>query len=164
MTIETAVQPITAREMRDQLASGRTDIVEFIDRQLATASVVEGTVHAFASLDGRAIRLQAEQLKAARAHAHARGGPLPPLFGVPVAVKDIIDTVDFPTACGSPIHDGRYAAADATVVRRLRDAGAVIFGKTVTTEFATLHPGPTRNPHHLEHTPGGSSSGSAAAA
>ncbi|MDP2004579.1 MAG: amidase [Rubrivivax sp.] len=159
MKIEIPAHDTTAQALRDDLVSGRTDVVAFVEGQLARARVVESAVHAFASLDERAIRLQAERLKAAA----ALGGPAPPLFGVPVAIKDIIDTVDFPTACGSPIHAGRYAAADATVVRRLRDAGAVIFGKTVTTEFATLHPGPTRNPHNLEHTPGGSSSGSAAA-
>jgi len=71
--------------------------------------------------------------------------------------------MDFPTEYGSPIHAGRYSVGDATVVSRLRAAGAVIFGKTVTTEFATTQPGPTCNPHNLAHTPGGSSSGSAAA-
>jgi Asp-tRNA(Asn)/Glu-tRNA(Gln) amidotransferase A subunit family amidase len=159
MTTAKILPSITARETRDQLASGSVDVVDFIDRRLAAARAVEGSIHAFASLDEAVIRHQARQLAAVR----ARGGPLPPLFGLPVAVKDIVDTTDFPTALGSPIHEGRFAAVDATVVRRLRDAGAVIFGKTVTTEFATLHPGPTRNPHDLEHTPGGSSSGSAAA-
>jgi len=159
MTSEQTVQSLTGQETRDYLVSGRADVVEFVDRQLAYAQAVEPTIHAFASLDERVIRLQAEHLKAAR----GRGEPPAPMFGVPVAVKDIIDTIDFPTAYGSPIHEGRYAVADATVVRRLRDAGAVIFGKTVTTEFATTTPGPTRNPHNPEHTPGGSSSGSAAA-
>jgi Asp-tRNA(Asn)/Glu-tRNA(Gln) amidotransferase A subunit family amidase len=160
MTTEKTLAPASVQAIHDDLASGRIDVVEHVEVHLARAATVEATVHAFASLDERVIRLQAERLQQA---ARARGGPLPPLFGVPVAIKDIIDTVDFPTGCGSPIHEGRYAAADATVVRRLRDAGAVIFGKTVTTEFATLHPGPTRNPHNLAHTPGGSSSGSAAA-
>ncbi len=159
MTTDNTDQPPTAQDLRDELAAGRTDVVDHIERQLRHARTVEASVHAFASLDERVIRLQAERLRAAR----VRGEPAGPLFGVAVAIKDIIDTTDFPTACGSPIHEGRYAAADATVVRRLRDAGAVIFGKTVTTEFATLHPGPTRNPHNLAHTPGGSSSGSAAA-
>jgi Asp-tRNA(Asn)/Glu-tRNA(Gln) amidotransferase A subunit family amidase len=80
-----------------------------------------------------------------------------------VGLKDIIDTEDFPTCYGSPIYEGRYAIADATIVRRLRRAGAVVLGKTATTEFATFHPAETRNPHNLDHTPGGSSSGSAAA-
>jgi Asp-tRNA(Asn)/Glu-tRNA(Gln) amidotransferase A subunit family amidase len=82
---------------------------------------------------------------------------------VPVGVKDIIDTRDLPTECGSPIQAGRRPAADAACVARLRDAGAVILGKTVTTEFACFHPAETRNPLDPARTPGGSSSGSAAA-
>jgi Asp-tRNA(Asn)/Glu-tRNA(Gln) amidotransferase A subunit family amidase len=82
---------------------------------------------------------------------------------VPVGIKDIIDTADMPTEDGTPLHAGRTPLADATVVAMLREAGAVILGKTVTTECAYYHPGKTRNPHHPEHTPGGSSSGSAAA-
>ncbi|MDD7940247.1 amidase [Actinomycetospora lutea] len=91
------------------------------------------------------------------------GGP-GPLAGVPVGVKDIIDVAGVPTVCGSPTRaDAPPAAADATIVAMLRDAGAVMVGKTVTTEFACFDPGPTRNPHDLARTPGGSSSGSAAA-
>ncbi len=159
MSTENATLPAPAHETREHLASGRVDVVAYAEQRLAHAQEAEARIHAFASLDARVIRLQAERLKAMR----DAGTPLPAMFGVPVAIKDIIDTADFPTAMGSPIHEGRYAPVDATVVRRLRDAGALIFGKTVTTEFATLHPGPTRNPHDLEHTPGGSSSGSAAA-
>ncbi len=155
----TTLQELTALGLRDYLAAGKMDVEAFVDQQLDFARAADERLHAFASLDERVIRLQAEHLKTQR----LRGEPLPPLWGVPVAVKDIVDTVDFPTAYGSPIHEGRYAVSDATVVRRLRDAGALIFGKTVTTEFATFKPGPTRNPHHPEHTPGGSSSGSAAA-
>jgi Asp-tRNA(Asn)/Glu-tRNA(Gln) amidotransferase A subunit family amidase len=153
------VQEFSALEYRDYLAAGHADIEAFYAQVLAYAQGVDERIHAFASLDEKVIRLQAEQRKAER----LRANPLGPLYGVPIALKDIFDTFDFPTAYGSPIHEGRYAVADATVVRRLRDAGAVIFGKTVTTEFATTHPGPTRNPHNPEHTPGGSSSGSAAA-
>ena len=86
-----------------------------------------------------------------------------PLHGVPIGVKDIIDTADMPTTCGSPIYDGHRPAADAACVTRLRAAGAVILGKTVSTEFATFQPPKTRNPHDAARTPGGSSSGSAAA-
>jgi Asp-tRNA(Asn)/Glu-tRNA(Gln) amidotransferase A subunit family amidase len=154
-----SIQEFTATELREYLASGQADVEDFHGQQLAYAQAVQERIHAFASLDERVIRLQAGHRKAER----ARGEPPGRLYGVPVAVKDIIDTIDFPTAFGSPIHEGRYAVVDATVVRRLRDAGAVIFGKTVTTEFATFTPGPTRNPHNPEHTPGGSSSGSAAA-
>ncbi|MEO5883295.1 MAG: amidase [Caldimonas sp.] len=153
------IHELTATELREHLAAGHADVEDLYGQLLAHAQGAEQRIHAFACLDERVIRLQAQLRKAER----ARGEPLGRLYGVPVAVKDIIDTLDFPTAYGSPIHEGRYAVADASVVRRLRDAGAVIFGKTVTTEFATFTPGPTRNPHNPEHTPGGSSSGSAAA-
>ncbi len=86
-----------------------------------------------------------------------------PLFGIPVGIKDIFATVDMPTAWGMPLYRDRYLAAEAAVVTRLKAAGAMILGKTVTTELATATAGPTRNPHNLAHTPGGSSSGSAAA-
>jgi Asp-tRNA(Asn)/Glu-tRNA(Gln) amidotransferase A subunit family amidase len=86
-----------------------------------------------------------------------------PLHGIPIGIKDIFDTSDMPTECGSAIHAGRTPSRDATVVSLLRAAGAVIIGKTVTTEFAYFAPGKTRNPQNPEHTPGGSSSGSAAA-
>src|SRR5215510_9013880 len=102
---------------------------------------------------------QARALDERRAQGHAIG----PLHGIPVAIKDIIDTADYPTELGSPLAAGRRPRHDATVVAKLRAAGAVIIGKSVTTEFAYYHPGPTRNPHDHAHTPGGSSSGSAAA-
>ena len=86
-----------------------------------------------------------------------------PLSGIPVAIKDIIATSDMPTTNGSPIYRDHVPAADAWVVERLRQLGATIFGKTVSTEFAWRHPGATVNPWNSEHTPGGSSSGSAAA-
>jgi Asp-tRNA(Asn)/Glu-tRNA(Gln) amidotransferase A subunit family amidase len=86
-----------------------------------------------------------------------------PLSGIPVAIKDIIATSDMPTTNGSPVYRDHIPAADAWVVERLRSLGATIFGKTVSTEFAWRHPGPTVNPWNQKHTPGGSSSGSAAA-
>src|ERR1700733_6965175 len=86
-----------------------------------------------------------------------------PLSGIPVAIKDIIATSDMPTTNGSPIYRDHVPGADAWVVERLRNLGATIFGKTVSTEFAWRHPGPTVNPWNSGHTPGGSSSGSAAA-
>src|ERR1700675_1219858 len=92
------------------------------------------------------------------------GAPPPgPLSGIPVAIKDIIATSDMPTTNGSPIYRDHVPVADAWVVERLRNLGATIFGKTVSTEFAWRHPGPTTNPWNSRHTPGGSSSGSAAA-
>ena len=86
-----------------------------------------------------------------------------PLSGIPVAVKDLIDTHDMPTAYGCPLFQGQYPAQDANIVRQLKAAGATIFGKTATTEFAWRHPAATVNPWNVRHTPGGSSSGSAAA-
>jgi Asp-tRNA(Asn)/Glu-tRNA(Gln) amidotransferase A subunit family amidase len=86
-----------------------------------------------------------------------------PLWGIPVGIKDIFATLDMPTAWGISLYQERYLSEEAAVVTRLKAAGAIILGKTVTTELATAAAGPTRNPHHLDHTPGGSSSGSAAA-
>jgi Asp-tRNA(Asn)/Glu-tRNA(Gln) amidotransferase A subunit family amidase len=104
-------------------------------------------------------------LEQARAADERRlsGQPIGPLHGVPVGIKDIFDTADMPTENGSVIYAGRTPSRDATAVAMLRAAGALIMGKTVTTEFAYFAPGKTRNPHNSEHTPGGSSSGSAAA-
>lgn len=120
---------------------------------------VDDTVQAWAFLDPE---LALNQARAADQH-QASGAPLGALHGVPVGIKDIIDTADMPTENGTVLHAGRRPAKDAVVVARLRAAGAIIMGKTVTTELATYSPGKTRNPHHPEHTPGGSSSGSAAA-
>ena len=113
-------------------------------------------VRAWARLDPEAAHAQA---RAADAEDQARS----PLHGVPVGVKDIIDTSDMATEYGSPIYAGHRPDADAACVARLREAGAVILGKTKTTEFAYFHPADTTNPHDPERTPGGSSSGSAAA-
>jgi Asp-tRNA(Asn)/Glu-tRNA(Gln) amidotransferase A subunit family amidase len=122
---------------------------------LARIEEREGEVRAFVTRDAEAA------LAAARA---LDDGPLRgPLHGLPLGVKDLLDTHDLPSAYGSPIWAGHRAGADAAVVALCRNAGAVVAGKTVTTEFATFHPGPTRNPANLAHTPGGSSSGSAAA-
>ncbi len=122
---------------------------------LARVSERSDTVRAFASLDPE--RILAE---AADADASGSSGPL---SGMMIAVKDVIDAKGWPTKCNSPICPDTPAERDAEVVARLRHAGAVIFGKTVTTEFAYVAPGPTTNPHDPARTPGGSSSGSAAA-
>jgi Asp-tRNA(Asn)/Glu-tRNA(Gln) amidotransferase A subunit family amidase len=115
----------------------------------------DADVRAFAHIDPDALLAQARALDA---------GPIRgPLHGLPLGVKDLFDTADAPTAYGSPIYAGHRPAADAAAVALCREAGALVLGKTVTTEFAYFHPGPTRNPRNLGHTPGGSSSGSAAA-
>jgi Asp-tRNA(Asn)/Glu-tRNA(Gln) amidotransferase A subunit family amidase len=115
----------------------------------------EPAVRAFAAIDADAAFAQARALDA---------GPIRgPLHGLPIGVKDILDTAELPTTYGSSIFTGHRPALDAAAVALCREAGAVIVGKTVSTEFAYFTPGPTRNPHDLGHTPGGSSSGSAAA-
>src|ERR1700682_5440157 len=126
---------------------------------LARIEAAEPEIQAFAHLDPEHALAQARALDERR----ATGQPIGPLHGIPVAIKDIFDTSDYPTECGSVLLAGRRPFHDATVVSKLRTAGAVIIGKMVTTEFAFFHPGKTRNPHNPEHTPGGSSSGSAAA-
>ena len=118
----------------------------------------EPKLHAFAWLDPeRAMRIAGER------DASSSPGPLGLLHGVPIAVKDIFDTAGIPTECGSALFKDRVPQRDADVVRALQDSGAILVGKTVTAELAFLYPGPTRNPHDLERTPGGSSMGSAAA-
>ncbi len=119
----------------------------------------EDDVQAWAHLDPELALAQAREADAALRAGEATGA----LHGVPVGVKDIFDTADMPTENGSPIFAGRRPERDATCVAALRDAGAVIMGKTVTTELALLTPAKTRNPRNLAHTPGGSSAGSAAA-
>lgn len=117
----------------------------------------EPSVHAWRSLYWDAV--DAQLAERAKTPGPERG----PLWGVPIGVKDIFDTMDTPTAYGSEIYDGHRPAADAACVARLRAAGAIILGKTVTTEFAWRRQGPTRHPRDAERSPGGSSSGSAAA-
>lgn len=99
----------------------------------------------------------------AQARALDRGPLRGPLHGLPLGVKDLFDTRDFPSGYGSPIYQTHRPDHDAAAVALCRNAGAIVLGKTVTSEFATFSPGPTRNPHNPDHTPGGSSSGSAAA-
>ncbi|MDX6328908.1 MAG: hypothetical protein QOI83_1291, partial [Streptomycetaceae bacterium] len=125
-----------------------------VERALRAVEEREPKVRAWAWLD--ADRARAEAVAVER-----RGGG--PLGGVVVGVKDIFDTWDQPTECGTPIFAGRRPRADAATVSLLRAAGAVCLGKTVTAELASSHPGPTTNPHRATHTPGGSSMGSAAA-
>ncbi|WP_114965709.1 amidase [Alkalilacustris brevis] len=148
-----------ALEMRDRLANGSLRAVDLAQAYLARIAEVDPEVQAWAWLDSEDVLRQAKALDAHR----ASGRPTGPLHGLPVALKDIIDTRRIPTENGTAIDAGRVPGEDAFVVQRLRAAGAIIMGKTVSTELAFLHPGKTRNPHNSEHTPGGSSSGSAAA-
>ncbi len=153
-----AIKPLnelTATEIVAATAAGQTTSEAVVRACLDRIASRDGEVHAWAHLDPEAA------LAAARAaDTNAQRGPL---AGVPFGVKDIIDTFDLPTEWGTPIHKGRRPERDAACVALSRKAGGVLLGKTVTTEFANLHPGPTRNPHDLARTPAGSSSGSAAA-
>ncbi len=150
---------LTALEMRDRIAAGALGAQALTDACLERIAEAEPVVQAWAWLDGDHALREA----AARDARRRTGRPTGPLHGLPVGVKDIIDTAGIPTANGTVIDAGRVPAADAFVVARLKAAGAVILGKTETAELAFLHPGRTHNPANPGHTPGGSSSGSAAA-
>jgi Asp-tRNA(Asn)/Glu-tRNA(Gln) amidotransferase A subunit family amidase len=141
------------------IASGAISAEELVQACLARIRDTEPVVQAWQFLDEAHALAQARARDADRAEGRSIG----PLHGVPVGIKDIIDTVDMPTEDGTVLHAGRTPHRDAAVVAMLRAAGAVILGKTVTTECATYAPSRTRNPHDPERTPGGSSSGSAAA-
>jgi Asp-tRNA(Asn)/Glu-tRNA(Gln) amidotransferase A subunit family amidase len=150
---------LSATQAAEAIRTGELSSEELTRAYLARAAEREDEVGAWTFLDPDMALAQATAADEARAARNVSG----PLHGVPVGVKDIFDTWDMPTENGSRIHAGRRPQADATAVARLREAGAIILGKTVTTEFATFHPGKTRNPHDTTRTPGGSSSGSAAA-
>jgi Asp-tRNA(Asn)/Glu-tRNA(Gln) amidotransferase A subunit family amidase len=149
------VRPSTAAQLARQVGAGLASAERAVRGCLDAIEAGDAALRAFTAVD------PSVALEAARAvdRAPARG----PLAGVPVAVKDIIDTEQYETSYGSPIYRGHRPAQDAACVALLRGAGAVVLGKTVTAELATFAPGPTRNPHAPDHTPGGSSSGSAAA-
>jgi Asp-tRNA(Asn)/Glu-tRNA(Gln) amidotransferase A subunit family amidase len=140
-----------ALDLARKIEAGELTPAAALDRCAQAIAAREGEIGAFASLDlDRARRLVETGLQTQ------------PLRGLAVGVKDIFDTVDFPTECGSPIYAGQRPKSDAAVVSQIHRAGGVVLGKTVTTEFAFQHPGKTKNPHNPDHTPGGSSSGSAA--
>jgi Asp-tRNA(Asn)/Glu-tRNA(Gln) amidotransferase A subunit family amidase len=139
-------------------ASGKETPREFLEKSLALLEQWELRIGAFVCTNVPAARAAADNSTA----RWRVGKPLSAIDGMPVGVKDIIETVDMPTEMGSPLFAGWRSQKDAASVRALRDAGAVIIGKTVTTEFAASEPRGTRNPWNAAHTPGGSSSGSAA--
>ncbi len=141
---------LTATAALRRMQAGTLHPVALAESCLERIAAREGTVNAFAHFDGRAVRAAAEAARTGRLH------------GLPIGVKDVLDTADMPSAYGSPIWQGHRPRADAACVGWARAEGAVVMGKTVTTEFATKRPGPTTNPHNPAHTPGGSSSGSAA--
>jgi Asp-tRNA(Asn)/Glu-tRNA(Gln) amidotransferase A subunit family amidase len=150
---------LTFMDRRAHFADGTDSPRALLEQCLARIAERDGAVRAFVTVNADGARAAAE---AATARYRA-GKPLSSIDGMPIGIKDIFETADMPTGFGSPIFDGWRGGRDSAVAFALRQAGAVLVGKTVTTEFAASHPGPTRNPHDLERTPGGSSSGSAAA-
>ena len=146
---------ISATDAAAAIAAGKLTSEALVAACLERISQREDEVRAWAYIDRELALKQARQ--------RDRETPRSRLHGIPVGVKDVIDTCDLPTEYGSPIYRGNRPTCDAACVAQVREAGGVILGKTVSTEFATRHPNKTRNPHHLAHTPGGSSSGSAAA-
>jgi Asp-tRNA(Asn)/Glu-tRNA(Gln) amidotransferase A subunit family amidase len=146
---------LSAAEIAGRIAAREITAEEVVGDCLARIEAREAAIHAFAHVDPELALRQARELD---------GGPVRgALHGVPIGIKDVIDTADQPTQMGSPIYRDHRPACDAACVALLRAAGAIILGKTVTTEFAGMTAGPTVNPHNPAHTPGGSSSGSAAA-
>lgn len=150
---------LAAGEVTKLIREGEVSAQSLVEACLDRIAAEEERVQAWAFLDRDYALEQAGEADKRR----RRGASLGPLHGLPVGVKDIFDTGDMPTEDGTPLHGGRRPRRDATAVSLLRAAGAVVMGKTVTTELAVYSPGKTRNPHAPEHTPGGSSSGSAAA-
>jgi len=149
----------SATDAARAIREGSISSEQLTESCLARVREADAEVQAWAYLDPDHALAQARARDADR----SEGRPVGQLHGVPIGIKDIMDTGDMPTEDGSILHAGRTPARDAAVVAMLRAAGAVILGKTVTTEFATYTAGKTRNPRNPEHTPGGSSSGSAAA-
>lgn len=149
------IPPLTATEACQRFQAGTLSPQTLLQDCLEAIAAREPTIHAWQHLAVDAAWQQAEALQQSDRQM--------PLWGVPVGVKDIIATADMPTEWGTPIYQGRRFTEDAVVVKRLRNAGAIILGKTVTTEYASGIPAATTNPWNPAHTPGASSSGSAAA-
>ena len=143
-----------------ELRSGKTTPRAYLDECLKRIAALDGTIGAFVKLN-RDGAIKAADASTAR---WREGKPLSPIDGMPIAIKDIIETADMPTGQGSPLWEGQESRRDSASVHALREAGAIILGKTTTTEFAATHPWhKTQNPHDGKRTPGGSSSGSCAA-
>ena len=153
------IKQMSAVALRDEIAAGELTATALVERCIARIDAREAEVQAWIWFQPDYALAQARALD----EAFAKGGVIGPLHGLPVGLKDVIDTGDAPTGNGCPVDDGRQPDKDARLVTMLRDAGAIIMGKTVSTELAFMHAGKTRNPHNPAHTPGGSSSGSCAA-
>ncbi|MBN2577955.1 MAG: amidase [Pirellulales bacterium] len=152
--------PDTITDAATQLKKGRISPHDLVEQCLAQIEKFDSQIHAWVSVDAAGARRAADELGREAAEGIYRG----PLHGIPVGIKDIFDVAGMPTRAGSPLReDAPPAETDAPLVAGLRQAGAIILGKTVTVEFACFDPSPTRNPWNPERSPGGSSSGSAAA-
>ena len=154
-----ALNTLSAVEAARQIAAKKITSEALVRDCLDRIAARESDVEAWAYIDAEAALAQARAADALLGTGTSRGL----LHGVPVGIKDLIDTVDMPATYGSPIYTGHRPAWDAPCVALTRAAGGIVMGKTVTTEFAVMQPNKTRNPHNTGHTPGGSSSGSAAA-
>ncbi|MCO6451591.1 MAG: amidase [Caldilineales bacterium] len=161
MTSDTLLNPAPLAQIAAALRTGQIDLIPYLEHVLARIEAVEPQVQAFVPEPELHDRLLADGKTMLAAYPDPNQRP--PLFGVPIGVKDIFHVDGFATRAGSGLPSAALAEPEADSVRLLRQAGALVLGKTVTTEFAYFEPGPTRNPHNLAHTPGGSSSGSAAA-
>jgi amidase len=155
MTMTDALNLLSATEAASRIAAGKLKSEALVAACIQRINQREDEVRAWAHFDAA--------LALAQARARDQESPRTRLHGIPIGVKDVIDTADLPTEYGSPIYRGNRPSSDAACVAQVRELGGVILGKTVTTEFATRHPSKTRNPRNPDHTPGGSSSGSAAA-
>ena len=142
-----------------QIRQGTLSPVALAESLLSRIDALDGDLQAWVTIDREAVLAAAQASEA----AVARGGALGPIHGVPVGLKDIYYTAGMLTACGSKVYADFLPEFDATSVAKIKAAGGIVLGKAVTTEFATSDPSPTHNPWNLEHTPGGSSSGSSAA-
>ncbi|MFY8184209.1 MAG: amidase, partial [Polynucleobacter sp.] len=149
------LESLSASDAALALAQGKIKAEHLVLACLDRIGQRERTIKAWVSLGKEHAIVRARQLD--------RGASTGLLHGLPIGVKDLFDTYDLPTAYGSPIYRDHQPATDAVSIALMRKAGGIILGKTVTTEFATFKSGPTANPHNTAHTPGGSSSGSAAA-
>jgi aspartyl-tRNA(Asn)/glutamyl-tRNA(Gln) amidotransferase subunit A len=155
-----AASPGSVVEIAASIRAGNTTPSDVVKGYLERIAAVDSVVNAWVSVDDAGALAEASEMTREAARGEFRG----PLHGVPVAIKDICDVVGWPTRCNSATRvNAEPATADADIVAALRNAGAIVLGKTHTTEFAYYDPSPARNPHNTDHTPGGSSSGSGAA-
>jgi Asp-tRNA(Asn)/Glu-tRNA(Gln) amidotransferase A subunit family amidase len=150
---------LTFHDAVPRFQAGQDNPRAYLENCLAAIAERDGVVRAFVVLNEAGARAAAD----ASAARYKAGAPLSPIDGMPIGIKDLIETADMPTQMGCVAFAGNFPKRDSIMVRALRDAGAVIIGKTVTAELGMAHPGPTTNPFDARRTPGGSSSGSAAA-